>query len=65
MDQAYLVSLNQYQGSNSWSRPTTGLVYTVGLDNQVRAYSVRLVAIHEPGQRVRLRSLDLNHIGSV
>ena len=24
------------QGSNSWSRPTTGPVYTVGLDNQVR-----------------------------
>ena len=23
-------------GSNSWSRPTTGPVYTVGLDNQVR-----------------------------
>ena len=52
------------QGSNSWSRPTTDPVYTVGLDNLVRAYSVRLV-VHEPRQRVRVRSLDLNNIGSV
>ena len=58
-------SSDPHQGSNSWSRPTTGPVYTVRLDNQVWAQSPRLVAIHEPGQWVRLRSHDLNDIGSV
>ena len=55
----------QLSGSNSWSRPTIGPVYTLGLDYLLRAYSVRLVATHEPGQRLWSRSLDLNNIGSV
>ena len=33
------------------SKPTTGAVFTVGPDNHVRAYSVRLGAIHELGHK--------------
>ena len=42
--------LRANQGSNSWVMPSTGPAYTIGLDNQVGDYSVRLVAIHEPGK---------------
>ena len=53
-------------GSNSWSRPTASLVYTVGLDNQVWAYrTIQLIAIHKPRQQVPLHSLNLNNIVSV